>query len=388
MPTMTRPRIFLLLFVASAVLATVGVRDLSAAPLTIGQTITNRGSLDGAVGAMFAAEVYGSAQGTVSEWSFQNSTGAYAGTRNITPVILEQTGNGGLGAVTIRGIGTPRTVSHTAATQTFDFGLTSGSASMGPRHYFGWIDSDGGTGTNGGVIGYSGGQDAFVLYFGSPGAVSVGDTRSVALNLDRRYNLQVTVDAPGGEAVGNGANQRGNVEGGTGGVFLIETPFTQFGRLDEWALWSWEGGRSITPLLFEEVSGNFILRGVGESRTVAGGQGTFTYDFNLQSGSDLLDGGYYFGWLDGSVNPATGSGTYNQGVPRYATGDLFSNRGIWLGNNGGSGSFLPGTAFGAGTVLPRAYSIQAFAVVPEPSTFALAALGLLSLAVFGRRRKR
>jgi hypothetical protein len=332
---------------------------------------------------MFAAEVFGFSEGTVTEWTFQTNVAGFAGTRNITPVIFEQSGSVWNSPMTIRGIGTARSVTASAAAQTFDFGLTSGIASMGPRHYLGWIDSDGGTGTNQGVISYGGG--CCTLWFGGPGAISVGSSYNPS-NLGRTYSLQTTVDIGSNEAVGNTANQRVTLEAGTGGVFVMDDPFTQPGLVNEWATWTFTNGTtSITPLIFEDVAGSYILRGVGTTVTPSAQQGTQTFDFGLQSGSTLVDSNYYFGWVDGSI-AADGTPTYNGGNIRYDSGS-FDVTGRWFGNSPAF-NFTPGNNIGGGTLLPRYYAIQAIAsAVPEPSTFLIWALGLVGLALYARRRR-
>jgi len=354
--------------------------------VAIGQDLTNRASRDGGTGNLFAAEVFGFNQGRAVDWSIRGHTAPYGGTRNITPVILEQTGAGGLGAMTIRGIGTPRTLGHSADVQTFSFGLTSGSDQMGPRHYLGWIDSDGGQARNQGIISYSDPSDHFTLWLGGPAPIHVGDTRSVT-NLNRRYSLQATFDVGRDEVVGNGASQRAHVDGAVGAVFVADDPFTQLGNVSQWAFWGWEGNRWITPLILEEeADGSYLLRGVGTSRLAAGGQGTMTYDFGLLGGSGEVDANHYFGWVDASIGP-DGTPIGNQGVIRYADDETFSAQARWFGSIAGAGAFTPGADFGGGTLLPRAYSVQAIATfIPEPATLTL--LGLGALALLRRRRRR
>jgi hypothetical protein len=304
-------------------------------------------------------------------------------------VILEQTGAGALGDVTIRGIGTTRTLTHSTATQTFPFGLTSGSAKMGPRHYFGWIDSDGGTATNQGVVSYdinaTPGNRDFTLWYGAPGAISVGTTRPLSQNLNRSYSLQATLDVgPAAEAIGNSAHQRATEEMGLGGAFVLDDPFTRAGHVTQWAAWTFTNeSPPVTPLVFEKVGSNFFLRGIGATRIWPSNQGTITYDFGLVSGSNFVDSDYYFGWYDGSITAGTGTGV--SGSMRYNT-TSFGSTGIWFGNN--LTNFNLGTDFGTGTPLTRYYSVQAIAVVPEPAALTLGALSLLPLGLVGWRRRR
>ena len=128
----------------------------------------------------------------------------------------------------------------------------------------------------------------------------------------------------------------------------------------QYSFWSWTAA-SITPLIFKDVAGSYILRGVGKSRTVPGGEGNVTYDFDLQSGSDRVNDNFYFGYVDASVNPATGDPTNNTGMPWRQTDDWsFRKRGRYLGNGHGVGKYVIGGDFGAGSILNRCYSIQAY----------------------------
>ena len=330
----------------------------------IGQELTNRAQRDSGQGNLFGAEVFGFSEGTVRRWSVRGQATSYTGTRDLTPLILEQTGAGGLGSVTVRGIGTTRVLPHSTDVQTFDFGLRSGSSRMGPRHYFGWVDSDGAGAANQGTMSYGDGNH-HTLWFGGGGVVATGRVHALSRNLNRRYSLQVTIDIDRGEAIGNGASQRGLTEPGLGGVFVQDSPFTQAGHLTQWAFWSWtDGTRSITPLILEQVGGAFVLRGVGTSRAPAANQGTMTYDFGLQSGTNAVAARHYFGWVDASVDYTSGDPTSNAGVAWYAGDEFFSSKARFLGNGHTAGTFLPGRDFGAGTLQNKAYSVQALSVIP------------------------
>ena len=354
-----------MLSVSSAVTLSIAGIAARADTITIGQELTNRSLRDGGSGNLFGAEAFGFDAGTVRRWSIRGQTATYAETRNITPLILEQTGGGGVGSVTVRGIGTTRALAHSTGVQTFDFGLQSGSERMGPRHYFGWVDGDGTGPVNQGTMSYDEGDQHYTLWFGGRGVVTTGAVYAVSRNLNRRYSLQVAIDVDRGEAVGNGANQRAAVDGASGATFVLANPFAQAGHVTQWAFWSGtDGTRSVTPLILERAGGNLVLRGVGTTRTAAANQGTMTYDFGLQSGTNAVKDSQFFGWVDASVDYATGDPSNNRGVVTHATDELFDCKVIYLGAGKPAGTFLPGQSLGAGTLLDRAYSVQALSVIP------------------------
>lgn len=175
--------------------------------------------------------------------------------------------------------------------------------------------------------------------------------------------IQATITIPNHLFVGNSANQGNLVDGSTGSAFVLEDSFTAAARLTTWALWSWEN-RWITPLLLENMAGNYILRGVGEARLPAAGQGAHTYDFNLQSGNNTVSPGFYFGWADADVDPATGTPANGNGVIQFKNdGGTFHRPVRWFGGNQGAGTYLPGHDFGTGTAFNRNYAVQAVAFV-------------------------
>jgi hypothetical protein len=120
---------------------------------TVGDPLITRQTTDTTPGLLFAYDGTFGAVGNVLTWSF------YAGSNNpslqniagqqITPVILDQSTPGGW---SVTGIGTTQTVSGSGL-YTFNFGLVSGSAAVGPNLTFGWYDGSS-TASNPGTISF------------------------------------------------------------------------------------------------------------------------------------------------------------------------------------------------------------------------------------------
>ena len=108
----------------------------------------------------------------------------------------------------------------------------------------------------------------------------------------------------------NGVISRINTDG-SGNMYISTIDMGQPNRasLVNWGFWTNNTGRSITPLILEFTGGtNYILRGIGRSRTPVS-TGLQTYAFECQSGSNIfLTTNYRFGWRDGTV---TNSGSAN-----------------------------------------------------------------------------
>lgn len=183
-----------------------------------------------------------------------------------------------------------------------------------------------------------------------------------------------------------------DTNGTAGTITIYKGQFSVFGDVTQWRFFnaddnsSFSGssslGRSITPLLFENLGGNqWQLTGIGATRTNAG-TGLQEFFFDLVSGTAAVTPNHTFGWRNG---PATGTG--NAGVVEWVNSGATSVTGYaWtggvaqnavVGNNYLQAADFSGTGF---ATFPggRIYSVQFDATVPEPSSF----LMLLSSGIF------
>ena len=152
-----------------------------------------------------------------------------------------------------------------------------------------------------------------------------------------------------GEMVGPPVVDRAVTDGASGSIFLLDNyPFTQNGRVNTWSMFSTNGLR-ITPLILREQGGEYEITGIGQSR-ISAATGLQTFDFNLQSGSDLVGSGYYFGFKDGD------NAIDNTGVIDWDDGTADTIR--WFGG-GRAGSVVLGASFADGQTFPRTYSLRA-----------------------------
>jgi hypothetical protein len=190
-----------------------------------------------------------------------------------------------------------------------------------------------------------------------------------------------------GITVGADLKSRAIVDTANGASFVLVSPFTSGGTLNSWSIFNDNGkaqwGNSITPLLIEALGGDYIVRGIGTSRT-NDGSGLQNWSFGLAAGSaSITNNNFFFGWKDGTAS------THNTGsIELDFVGSLPSTG---TQNYFGAQILAGGTNLGAGTNLGpginqqyRDYSVQATA----PDTGAtLALLGLSMIGLVGLRRK-
>ncbi|MCA9149275.1 MAG: lamin tail domain-containing protein [Planctomycetales bacterium] len=157
--------------------------------------------------------------------------------------------------------------------------------------------------------------------------------------------------AEAGETVGLEPIKRASSDFSQGSIVVLQSsPFTAPGRVDRWSFYS-EVSRTLTPLVFRSGSdGEYQIVGVGQTRT-SDGSGAQSFDFELQSGTDLVDdSGYFFGFKDGDND------TNVAGVVRWASSTADEVRRY---NGPQSGNMVAGNDLSGGRTFGRAYSLQA-----------------------------
>lgn len=312
--------------------------------------------------------------GTVSSWSFYNDNGTAQGGRKIEPVILKKSGSGWL----ITGVGEPVTTpANMTGVQTFPFTLASGSSVVGPGYTFAHRDLN-----NPGSIEFDtpsppSGTHCYLLR-GSTSDV-VGQVLTGFSTAGRIYSVQFATKEWPMVQWGNPLINRSSNDGAVGGVFVDTREFPIRAILAEWAFFDddpFSPDRQITPLILQKVGDNYIVQGIGQTRSTTE-LGEQHYLFNLVAGTDVVGPGYYFGWWDGST-----SGT-NAGVIDYEnTTGLDGIRYF--------GTVTPTLAknLGQGTFYARDYSVQTtLAIIPEPSSGLLCLLGFFGL-LLGKYRDK
>ena len=137
------------------------------------------GSVDGQAGFVMTSDpVAGGDAGDVTEFSFYSVVTA----TTITPLIFDN-------AFEVIGVGTTRTTTTGAGIETFDFGLVTGSADIGPGKFFGWTSS----GTDSSPVAFSASPGHTVSY-GYNWVPVVGETPTISGTLPRTYSMQFTVE--------------------------------------------------------------------------------------------------------------------------------------------------------------------------------------------------
>jgi hypothetical protein len=200
----------------------------------------------------------------------------------------------------------------------------------------------------------------------------------------------IITPAAHGATIGAPLIDRAITDTSEGAIYALNTGFSQSGILNNWAFYNdnpTQIGFEITPLLLDKVGGDYVIIGVGTSRTNSA-TGVQIFDFGLTAGTDTVSPNLLFGWKDGTdANPAqTGVAEFDYvnttaiGTQQYFGGghsaDLFS------GSNLGAGRTL-GVDVGQ---LDRNYSIQAtVSAVPVPAAVYLFGSSLIGL--LGMRKK-
>ena len=321
--------------------------------------------------------------GLVTSWAFYNDNGTAQGGRQIEPVILKKTGTD---SWVVTGVGQPITTpANMNGVQTFPFVLASGSSVVGPGYTFAHRDLN-----NPGVIEFDFNASGVhrYLYRGSSSDV-VGDLLSGFSSAGRIYSVQFTTQNQPMVQIGNPLINRASDDGASG-IFIHTQAFPFWAPVVEWAFYdndNFSPDRQITPLILEKVGNNYIIRGIGQTRTTTE-RGEQHYMFDLVAGSNLIGPGYYFGWWSGAWNG--GPTSTNAGVidfdelPSGPLGILYFSS---PGNFGLDTSLTATGQLGQGSFHARAYSVEVTLAVPEPTGALLASLALVGL-VFLRRRFR
>jgi hypothetical protein len=176
--------------IVGAVLLGCGPVLTDAQAQTAGYPLVARSLYDGAVGSLFVVTSNGfTTAGSVTSWGFFDN--GQPTSFQITPVILQLSG----GAYSVTGVGTTRTNTASSLAQTFAFGLTAGSATVGPNFFIGWRDGNSsGTVQNAGVPAYDDGTPGSVRWFGSVNPI-IGATPTSQGDFSRTYSIQTSVAA-------------------------------------------------------------------------------------------------------------------------------------------------------------------------------------------------
>ncbi|MEX2186527.1 MAG: PEP-CTERM sorting domain-containing protein [Pirellulales bacterium] len=363
---------------------------------TIGNPVIDRPTVDGAVGSLFVMSGNPfTAAGSVDSWSFFNNNFVPPPPKQITPLIVEDVG----GTFAITGIGQTRTSTGVGAQQ-YDFDLVAGSAEVGPGRFLAW--KDGGNGTdNTGVAPFNENLGQSVKWFGATHTTfSAGENLGAGQAFPRTYSISATSDAippfesPHAVVHGQAVIDRGSTDT-FHGTAILQSPIPDGsgdtdvpGKVTSWKFFNNNpvaAGLLVTPLLLENVGGQYVVRGIGSTQNVTDA-GEQMHDFDLAAGTDTVDwtsGAFHIGIRYGSTT------TSNTGVVDFDAGSA-----LWtfIGAPDGAPPVVLDSPITGGQTfanLGRDYSVQFnFEPVPEPSSVLLTLCGLAIAGVVARRRRR
>jgi len=119
-------------------------------------------------------------------------------------------------------------------------------------------------------------------------------------------------------SVGSSAYSGGATDSSAGNVYIQEVPSGNTGTVSQWKFYKpiSASGLWVTPVIYEKIAdNNFVVRGIGRSRSADGPAGVNTFDFDLVEGSAVFaNGNYTYGHIDKNLNGTTAStGTASTG---------------------------------------------------------------------------
>jgi Ca2+-binding RTX toxin-like protein len=165
---------------------TAGETTTEGIPVLTGDPLIARPLNDGGVGLVFVMDEPLPSVGKVTSWSIYDATD---NGQQVTPLIVEKVGAN----YVIRGVGTARTSSGSGL-QTFNFGLASGSDTVGANYFLAWKDGSS-VADNDGVIDYTDGGPDGIHYFAPGPPLNPGANIGAGTQLAREYSIQFSVDA-------------------------------------------------------------------------------------------------------------------------------------------------------------------------------------------------